>query len=99
MREYAHASLSDAMAPSETTLDPAAEPAKLPERDEAPSMMSGAATVDDVGAPHAILDDVSPRTPQSPGEIFRVFTRLALQGFGGVLPIAQRQAREHAEDL
>jgi chromate transporter len=28
--------------------------------------------------------------PQSPGELFRVFTRLALQGFGGVLPVAQR---------
>ena len=28
--------------------------------------------------------------PQSPGQLFRVFTRLALQGFGGVLPVAQR---------
>jgi chromate transporter len=28
--------------------------------------------------------------PQSPGELFRVFTTLALQGFGGVLPVAQR---------
>ena len=35
-------------------------------------------------------DEQSPRTPQSPGELFRVFTRLALQGFGGVLPVAQR---------
>jgi chromate transporter len=28
--------------------------------------------------------------PRSPGELFTVFTRLALQGFGGVLPVAQR---------
>jgi chromate transporter len=28
--------------------------------------------------------------PQSPGELFAVFTRLAMQGFGGVLPVAQR---------
>ncbi len=36
------------------------------------------------------LDERAPRAPQSPGELFRVFTRLALQGFGGVLPVAQR---------
>ena len=30
------------------------------------------------------------RSPQSTSELFRVFTRLALQGFGGVLPVAQR---------
>ena len=30
------------------------------------------------------------RQPDSPGELFRVFTSLALQGFGGVLPVAQR---------
>src|SRR5579862_6814717 len=82
------------MAPPETTLDPAAEPAKMPERDEAPSMMTGAVTGDDAAAPHSILDDDSPRVPKSPGEIFRVFTRLALQGFGGVLPIAQRELVE-----
>jgi chromate transporter len=29
------------------------------------------------------------RTPASPGELFRVFTRMSLMGFGGVLPIAQ----------
>ncbi len=85
------------MAPPDTLLDPAAEPAKMPERDEAPSVMSGAAASPepaDVGAPHSILDDDSPRSPKSPGEIFRVFTRLALQGFGGVLPIAQRELVE-----
>lgn len=32
--------------------------------------------------------------PASCGELFRVFTRLALQGFGGVLPIAQRELVE-----
>jgi chromate transporter len=34
------------------------------------------------------------RRPGSPGELFRVFTRLALQGFGGVLPVAQRELVE-----
>jgi chromate transporter len=34
------------------------------------------------------------RTPQSPAELFKVFNRLALQGFGGVLPIAQRELVE-----
>ena len=74
---------------------PDAEPAKLPAADEAPSVMSEAASapVDD-DAPHSILDDDSPRSPQSPAEIFRVFTRLAMQGFGGVLPIAQRELVE-----
>jgi chromate transporter len=80
--------------PPETTLDPAAEPAKMPERDEAPSVMSGAAAADGGSAPQARLDDDSPRTPRSPAEIFRVFTLLALQGFGGVLPIAQRELVE-----
>jgi chromate transporter len=36
----------------------------------------------------------SPRSPRSPGELFRVFNRLALQGFGGVLPVAQRELVE-----
>jgi chromate transporter len=44
--------------------------------------------------PHSILDDDAPRAPASPGELFRVFNRLALQGFGGVLPIAQRELVE-----
>ena len=50
--------------------------------------------LDPTTAPHSILDDDSPRVPGSPAEIFRVFTRLALQGFGGVLPIAQRELVE-----
>jgi chromate transporter len=32
--------------------------------------------------------------PRSPGQLFRVFNRLALQGFGGVLPVAQRELVE-----
>lgn len=32
--------------------------------------------------------------PRSPGELFTAFTRLALQGFGGVLPVAQRELVE-----
>jgi len=32
--------------------------------------------------------------PQSPAELFRAFTVLAMQGFGGVLPIAQRELVE-----
>jgi chromate transporter len=34
------------------------------------------------------------RAPRSCGELFRVFNRLALQGFGGVLAIAQRELVE-----
>ena len=34
------------------------------------------------------------RIPASPGELFRAFNRLALQGFGGVLPVAQRELVE-----
>ena len=33
-------------------------------------------------------------SPASPGELMRVFSVLALQGFGGVLPIAQRELVE-----
>ena len=40
-------------------------------------------------------DDIaSLRRPASPGELLRVFSRLALQGFGGVLPVAQRELVE-----
>ena len=45
-------------------------------------------------APHSVLEDPSPRVPASPAELFRVFSRLALQGFGGVLPVAQRELVE-----
>jgi chromate transporter len=73
------------------------EPAQMPAADETPSAMPDAVAVGVPGrddAPHSILDDDAPRTPKSPGDIFRVFTRLALQGFGGVLPIAQRELVE-----
>jgi chromate transporter len=67
----------------------------LPASDETPSILPAAATepVDSSG-PHSLLDDESPRSPASPGEIFRVFTRLALKGFGGVLPIVQHELVE-----
>ena len=32
--------------------------------------------------------------PRSPGDLFLAFNRLALQGFGGVLPVAQRELVE-----
>jgi len=81
----------------EPTPASADDSAKMPVPDEAPSEMAGA-TAEDADAsrsgPRSILDDESPRSPKSAGEIFRVFTRLALQGFGGVLPIAQRELVE-----
>lgn len=41
--------------------------------------------------PAAPQPDATPlRQPASCGEVFRVFNRLALQGFGGVLPVAHR---------
>jgi chromate transporter len=43
----------------------------------------------------AAMADSGARMPRSPGELFRVFTRLALQGFGGVLPVAQRELVEN----
>jgi chromate transporter len=39
------------------------------------------------------------RRPQSPTHLFRVFNRLALQGFGGVLPVAQRELVEREQWL
>ena len=85
------------MSTLEPPIAPDAEPAKMPAADETPSVMSGATAADPPArdeSPHSILDDDSPRSPKSPGEIFRVFTRLAMQGFGGVLPIAQRELVE-----
>lgn len=52
----------------------------------APALTSAAAALDG-------------RKPQSPGELFRVFNRLALQGFGGVLPIAHRELVEREQWL
>lgn len=39
-------------------------------------------------------DDDGLRRPRSAMEVFRVFNRLALQGFGGVLAVAQRELVE-----
>lgn len=33
----------------------------------------------------------APRPPRAPRELFTAFTRMALMGFGGVLPVAQRE--------
>ena len=38
-------------------------------------------------------------SPRSPGELFCAFSSLALQGFGGVLPIAQRELVERRQWL
>jgi chromate transporter len=38
--------------------------------------------------------DAATGGPRSPGELFRVFNALALQGFGGVLAVAQRELVE-----
>jgi chromate transporter len=97
LRKYASRIAFAAMSTSEPTTAPDAASAAPPIDDEAPGMMADIASVEGVAsdeAPHSILEDDSPRTPRSPGEIFRVFTRLALQGFGGVLPIAQRELVE-----
>jgi chromate transporter len=64
-------------------------PPEPPRRDRADASADA-----DRGFPHSILDDEAPARPASPREIFRVFNRLALQGFGGVLPIAQRELVE-----
>lgn len=41
------------------------------------------------------MNQDTPRSrPSSPAQLWRVFNRMALQGFGGVLPIAQRELVE-----
>jgi chromate transporter len=49
--------------------------------------------------PELGLDAQAPRRPASCGEIVRVFNRMSLQGFGGVLPIAQRELVEREQWL
>ena len=44
--------------------------------------------------PDPPADPLPTRQPRSAAELFRVFNRLALQGFGGVLPIAHRELVE-----
>mgnify|MGYP001765907198 CR=1 FL=1 len=39
--------------------------------------------------------EIAPRRPQSLRDLFLAFNRLALQGFGGVLPVAQRELVEN----
>jgi chromate transporter len=38
--------------------------------------------------------ELAPEAPRSPRELFFAFNHLALQGFGGVLPVAQRELVE-----
>ena len=73
--------------------DSAPQVLPVPSPDESPNALPALAVAEDA-SPHSVLDDDSPRSPKSCGEMFRVFTRLALQGFGGVLPIAQRELVE-----
>ena len=40
------------------------------------------------------MTSAGPAAPASIGEVFFAFNRLALQGFGGVLPVAQRELVE-----
>ncbi len=53
---------------------------------------------DDAGEPLAPIPPISARSapsrPASTGELFFTFNRLALQGFGGVLAVAQRELVE-----
>jgi chromate transporter len=37
-----------------------------------------------------MAEPVAAVRPRSAGDLFSAFTRLALKGFGGVLPVAQR---------
>jgi chromate transporter len=43
--------------------------------------------------------DTPLRAPATLGELFRAFNRLSLQGFGGVLPVAQRELVERQQWL
>ncbi|MBI3368981.1 MAG: chromate transporter, partial [Burkholderiales bacterium] len=43
--------------------------------------------------------DPAPRSPRSSAELFTAFNRLALQGFGGVLPVAHRELVERRQWL
>jgi len=50
----------------------------------------------DVDSPPA---PVGPKPTPTPAQLFRAFTHLALQGFGGVLPVAQRELVEKRQWL
>ncbi|MBV8604155.1 MAG: chromate transporter [Pelomonas sp.] len=47
----------------------------------------------------AVEPQLAARRPESLGELFRVFNRLALQGFGGVLPVARFELVEREQWL
>ncbi|MBS0447159.1 MAG: chromate transporter [Proteobacteria bacterium] len=47
----------------------------------------------------AVPSDAAPAKPADPTELFLAFNRLALQGFGGVLPVAQRELVERKQWL
>jgi chromate transporter len=61
---------------------------------------AGLSVLEAVDRPRAPLppdrEPASPvlRPPATPGEVFRVFNRMALQGFGGVIAVAQRELVE-----
>jgi chromate transporter len=57
-----------------------------------PPATDAASTAAEGGSAPAHVE--APARPASPRDLFRVFNRLALQGFGGVLPIAQRELVE-----
>jgi len=69
----------------------AARRAAVPAPDLAPGQAPDAAPET---APDATL-----RHPAGCGELFRIFNRLALQGFGGVLPVAHRELVERTRWL
>jgi chromate transporter len=65
-----------------------------------PATASGGATpVPLETAPASDAPAAALRHPRSPGELFRVFNRMALQGFGGVLPVCQRELVEREQWL
>jgi chromate transporter len=45
--------------------------------------------------PDRNADGATRQRPRSPSDLFFAFSRLALMGFGGVLPVAQRELVEH----
>jgi chromate transporter len=45
------------------------------------------------------MSDASTTAPRSLAELFRAFNRMSLQGFGGVLPVAQRELVERQQWL
>ncbi|MEO5698021.1 MAG: chromate transporter [Burkholderiaceae bacterium] len=50
-------------------------------------------------APHGDPESAAAAAPASPRDLFVAFNRLALQGFGGVLPVAQRELVERLQWL